>query len=54
MAGVRYERVEPMRTVLTADADAQVLDLGSTPTTGSGEPGRVTLDDLAPHAGHRH
>ena len=45
VAGVRYERVEPMRTWrLTADADAQVLELGSAPTTGPGLPGRVALD----------
>ena len=42
--GVRYERSRADADVATADADAQVLDLGSTPTTGSGEPGRVTLD----------
>ena len=45
VAGVRYQRVEPMRTWrLTADADAQVLELGSTPTSAAGRPGRLTLD----------
>jgi hypothetical protein len=41
VGGVRYERVEPMRTWrITADADAEVLDLG----TGAATPGRVGLD----------
>lgn len=41
VAGVRYERLEPMRAWrLTAEADAEVLDLG----TGEGTPGRVALD----------
>jgi hypothetical protein len=45
VAGIRYQRVEPMLTWhLTADAEAQVLDLGSIPTTESGRPGRLTLD----------
>ena len=34
VGGVRYERVEPMRTWRTADADATVLDLGRRPRPG--------------------
>jgi hypothetical protein len=41
VGGVRYERVEPMRTWrITADADAEVLDLG----TGEATPGHVAVD----------
>jgi hypothetical protein len=41
VGGVRYERVEPMRTWrITADAHAEVLDLG----TGATTPGHVALD----------
>ena len=40
-AGVRYQRLEPMhRWRLTADADAEVLDLGGDVTPGTGRPGR--------------
>src|SRR5918994_3697743 len=49
VAGVRYQRIEPMRIWrLTADGDAEVLDLDvGTPGGGGGrggQPGRVTLD----------
>src|ERR671919_3220188 len=38
VGGVRYERIEPMRTWrITADAHAEVLDLGALP--GSAAPG---------------
>jgi hypothetical protein len=41
VGGVRYERVEPMRTWrITASADAEVLDLG----TGVATPGHVAVD----------
>jgi hypothetical protein len=41
VGGVRYERIEPMRTWrITADAHAEVLDLG----TGAATPGHVALD----------
>ena len=41
VGGVRYERVEPMQTWrTTADADAEVLDLG----TGAATPGHLALD----------
>jgi hypothetical protein len=41
VGGVRYQRLDPMRTWrLTADADAEVLDLG----TGTTTPGRVALE----------
>jgi hypothetical protein len=47
VGGVRYERIEPMRSWrLTAGAEAQVLDLGAggTPDAGAGERGRLTVD----------
>jgi hypothetical protein len=52
VGGVRYERVEPMQTWrLTADADAEVLDL----ETGAASPGHlgmdVTFDALIPAIG---
>jgi hypothetical protein len=45
VGGVRYERLEPMRRWrLTADAEAEVLDLGGDTTPGRGRPGRLALD----------
>src|SRR5690606_15994020 len=45
VGGVRYERVEPMRTWrITADADCEVLDLAGDTTPGSGRPGRLVVD----------
>ena len=45
VGGVRYERVEPMRSWrLTADADCEVLDLAGDTTPGTGRPGRLVLD----------
>jgi hypothetical protein len=43
--GVRYERLEPMRRWrLTADAEAEVLDLAAGAAPGTGQPGRVAVD----------
>jgi hypothetical protein len=43
VGGVRYERIAAMKTWrLTADADAEVLDLGGGP--GTAKPERLTLD----------
>jgi hypothetical protein len=45
VGGVRYERVEPMRTWrITADADCEVLDLTGDTTPGSGRTGRLAVD----------
>ncbi len=45
VGGVRYERLEPMRTWrLTADAEAEVLDLGGDTTPGAGRLGRLSVD----------
>jgi hypothetical protein len=46
VGGVRYQRVEPMRTWrLTADADAEVRDLGAPAgSAGGSRPAHVTLD----------
>ena len=45
VGGVRYERVEPMRSWrLTADADCEVLDLGGDTTPGTGRPGHLVID----------
>jgi hypothetical protein len=53
VGGVRYERLEPMqRWRITADADAEVLDLGGLAALGdagagrsaAGRPGRLTVD----------
>jgi hypothetical protein len=45
VGGVHYQRIEPMRAWrLTADADAQVLDLGASPGSADGQPARVSLD----------
>ena len=45
VGGVRYERIEPMRRWhLTADADAEVLDLDGDTTPGSGRPGHLAID----------
>jgi hypothetical protein len=45
VGGVRYERVEPMRSWrLTADAECEVLDLAGDTTPGTGRPGRLVVD----------
>lgn len=45
VGGVRYERIEPLRSWrLTADAEAVVLDLATGAARGTGRPGRLTLD----------
>jgi hypothetical protein len=45
VGGVRYERLEPMRSWrLTADADAEVLDLATGAAPGTGRPGRLAVD----------
>ena len=45
VGGVRYERVEPMRSWrLTADAECEVLDLAGDTTPGTGTPGRLVVD----------